>query len=108
VWLWHQLSLVLGRTVNELSATMTRVEFLRWRAFFILFPFDDLHRIHRPAVLTAGAAGKRESIDAALKWLHPDPEQVLLDEQLVGRSDIDKSIIRSFRALGTKKRAPRK
>lgn len=108
MWLWHQLALVMGRTVDELSTSMTRVEFLRWRAFFVLFPFDDLHRIHRPAILTAGAAGKQESIQAATKWLHPDPETVLLEEQLVGRSEVDKSIIRSFRALGTKKREPRK
>ena len=95
-------------SVADARERISRPEFLRWRAFQRLFPFDDLHRVHRPAALAAGAAASRDKLDAVLDWLTPSPEGVLLEEELAGRSEVDKSIIRAFRAVGTKKRAPRK
>ncbi|OBU55124.1 hypothetical protein A9K69_01485 [Stenotrophomonas maltophilia] len=45
------------------------------RAFFELYPFDDLHRYHRPvAVLGATFGGKFESILAFLAPSPNDPE----------------------------------
>ncbi len=52
------LALALGgRTVSELKAAMTQVEFDRWRHFYVQQPFDDLHRFHRPAALVATSFG---------------------------------------------------
>ena len=44
-------------------------EFEAWREFYTLFPFDDRHRYHRPAVLLA--AQKGVDVQAALDWLQP-------------------------------------
>lgn len=46
-----------GRTVAELKAAMTQVEFDRWRHFYVQQPFDDVHRFHRPAALVAASFG---------------------------------------------------
>ncbi|OMG88009.1 hypothetical protein [Achromobacter xylosoxidans] len=52
------LALALGgRTVSEIKAVMTQMEFERWRHFYVLHPFDDLHRFHRPAALVATSFG---------------------------------------------------
>ena len=56
-----------------------------------MYPFDDLHRFHRPAALVAGAFGGGD-MKARLNWLHPDPAEA-------GWSDAD---IRTFAAFGMK------
>lgn len=49
---------------------MTRMEFTNWLAFYELHPFDDFHRIHRPAALVANSmAGTK--IDDLLEFLQP-------------------------------------
>jgi hypothetical protein len=85
------LALALGgRTVSEWQACMTRVEFLAWADFYELYPFDDLHRFHRPAAMTAAAMGGA-SIAERLEWLQPPPP-------LPGNfSDVDQSVLKAFR-----------
>ena len=77
---------------------MGQDEFLEWVEFYKLFPFDDLHRIHRPAALiaTAGAdsAKRQAAIDAATDWLQPEPRNA-------GLSASDVSMMR---ALGFKQK----
>ena len=36
---------------------MTQREFRAWIQFYIRWPFDDLHRFHRPAALVATSMG---------------------------------------------------
>jgi len=58
---------------------MTPAELSTWREFYVLFPFDDLHRYHRPAALVAGTMGQSDTqrrVDAALRWLAPTPQQI--------------------------------
>lgn len=69
---------------------MTQPEFLAWVEFYKLFPFDDYHRYHRPAALTAGAFGGGD-IQARLDWLQPQTHAAL------GYSEAD---LNTFKALG--------
>lgn len=39
--------------------------------FYKVFPFDDLHRFHRPASVVAASNGVK--YDKALKFLQPEP-----------------------------------
>lgn len=41
----HRLALALGMTVEEINNTMTVSEFMRWQAFYEMFPWghDDLN-----------------------------------------------------------------
>ena len=47
--------------------------------YYKLFPFDDMHRYHRPAALIAASASNldRESfaggVKARIDWLQPEP-----------------------------------
>lgn len=50
---------------------MPQVEFESWREFYRLFPFDDLHRFHRPAALVASSMGG--DLKNRLDWLQPEP-----------------------------------
>jgi hypothetical protein len=59
------------------------VELAGWRAFFELYPFDDLHRFHRPASAIAGSFGAKP--EQVLKYLSPDP----IDSAL---SDADRDV----------------
>jgi hypothetical protein len=52
---------------------MTLPEFLSWRAFYDLYPFDDFNRFHRPAALVANSMNGR-SIPEALAWLQAEPQ----------------------------------
>jgi hypothetical protein len=57
---------------------MTQPEFLAWREFYRLFPFDDLHRYHRPAALISSTQfGSTDDVQRAfarrLDFLQPDP-----------------------------------
>lgn len=51
---------------------MTQAEALDWIEFYRLFPFDDMHRYHRPAALVARQMGGAEVSDL-LEWLQPNP-----------------------------------
>lgn len=94
-WFWHVLALALGgRTIQEWRSVMTQPEFLLWLEFYRMFPFDDLHRFHRPAALVAQSLGGGGDITAKLDWLAPDPVND-------GLSDAD---MRTIRGLGFKRK----
>ena len=77
-------------TVADLHVRMTEEEFQDWLDFFAMYPFDDLHRIHRPAALVSvSMAGGGDAFADRLEVLQPDPK-------LAGLSDVDKSLIRAF------------
>jgi len=59
--------------VAEWQGSMTRGEFLAWAEFYKLYPFDDLHRYHRPAAMTAAAMGGA-TVAERLDWLQPEPK----------------------------------
>jgi hypothetical protein len=44
-----------------------------WREFYRLYPFDDLHRFHRPAALVSMSLGGGD-LQPRLDWLQPPPE----------------------------------
>lgn len=75
---------------------MSVPEHQSWREFYRVFPFDDLHRYHRPAALMAYSASGRGSIEARLKWLAPEPVPVA-PMPAGGWSSAD---VATFRALG--------
>lgn len=61
---------------------MSRQEFLAWREYYRLFPFDDLHRFHRPAALISHAAaggGSAQQLQQRISWLQPNPQDDGLD-----------------------------
>jgi len=58
---------------------MTQPEFLRWMEFYRLFPFDDMHRYHRPAALISQSMAGGEIRDK-LDWLQPDARNDGLNE----------------------------
>lgn len=88
------LALALGgRTVAEWQSVMTHREFMEWTEFYRSWPFDDLHRYHRPAALISasfGGAGVADRID----WLSPGPQH---DEH--GRTSADRDL---YAAAGIK------
>ena len=67
---------------------MSQAEFSQWVRFYELFPFDDYHRPHRPAVLVAASNGA--DMRKALDWLQPDPAY----------SGFSEAEINTFKALG--------
>lgn len=77
-------------TVADLHVRMTEEEFQDWLDFFAMYPFDDLHRIHRPAALVSvSMAGGGEAFADRLEILQPDPK-------LAGLSEVDRSLIKAF------------
>jgi len=79
----------MGRTVAELHATMSADEYQSWMQFFSLYPFDDLHRYHRPAALVSvSMSGGGEAFPDRLEILQPDPKQAEM-------SEVDKSIMKA-------------
>jgi hypothetical protein len=60
-----------GRTVAEAKERMSRSEFEAWAAFYQMYPFDDLHRYHRPAVAVAASFGGKA--DQLMEYLAPEP-----------------------------------
>lgn len=50
---------------------MTAEEFEAWVAYYKQHPFDDLHRIHRPAALVGASMGGK--YEDKLKFLAPEP-----------------------------------
>lgn len=49
---------------------MTQAEYHGWIAYYKHYPFDDLHRFHRPAALVG--ASFSGDIDKKLSWLQPE------------------------------------
>lgn len=85
------LALALGgRTVSEWQAAMTQREFARWVEFYRLFPFDDLHRFHRPAALLCSMQGG--DFKKAMDALAPEPVP----------SGYSQAELNSFKAFGIK------
>lgn len=77
---------------------MPNDEFEAWRQFYVLYPFDDLHRYHRPAALVAASMTSGDvmpAFNARLKFLQPDPPS---PEELSGQ--FSESDLRTIRALG--------
>jgi hypothetical protein len=72
---------------------MTHSEFVAWREFYRLAPFDDLYRYHRPAALVATSLGGGD-VKTRLDWLAPEPEQAV-----EGWSAAD---VATFKAMGVK------
>jgi hypothetical protein len=71
---------------------MTQTEYLSWIEFYRLYPFDDLHRYHRPAALVASRSGgnPQQYID----WLQPEPG--------VASGAWSAADVATFRALGVR------
>jgi hypothetical protein len=81
-----------GRTIVEAKRRISASEFQSWRVFYSMFPFDDLHRFHRPAALIALSMSGGEISDK-LDWLAPDPREA-------GMTQADRATIRAMRKLG--------
>lgn len=56
----------------EWKAAISHREFLAWAEFYRHWPFDDLHRHHRPAALVAASNGGGTAAEM-LEWLQPEP-----------------------------------
>lgn len=70
---------------------MTQREFRDWIAFYRAYPFDDLHRYHRPAALVARSMSGADMQDL-IDWLQPPDWQ----------ADFSQSDVNTLRALGIK------
>ena len=71
---------------------MTQAEYQSWIEFYRLYPFDDLHRYHRPAALIASRSGG--DLQQFIDWLQPEPG--------IAQGNWTPADISTFRALGTK------
>ncbi|KIP87455.1 hypothetical protein [Stenotrophomonas lacuserhaii] len=63
------------------------MELAGWRTFFELYPFDDLHRYHRPATAIAGSFGAKP--EQILQYLSPEPTDSAM-------SDADRDITKAL------------
>lgn len=80
---------------------MRRDEFLTWIAFYKLYPFDDLHRYHRPSALIAHSAANafgpsKTTFQERLEFLQPlvaAQGQASNDQQY---SEADMNTLRAF------------
>lgn len=71
-----------------------------WRAFYQLYPFDDLHRYHRPAALISASMGSGDlmpAIKKRLNYLHPEPQEEDLPIGNFSAADV-----RTMRAFGAR------
>ena len=57
--------------MKEAKRRMSELEFNEWQSFFRLYPFDDLHRYHRPAAMVGAAFGGK--YEERLEFLAPEP-----------------------------------
>jgi hypothetical protein len=73
---------------------MSQAEFLAWRRFYRHFPFDDLHRFHRPAAVLAcshpAIAEPDEVYERRLRFLAPGFDAAS------GVTDADRNTMRAF------------
>ena len=51
---------------------MTQAEYRAWVEFYRNYPFDDLHRYHRPAALISVSIAGGD-IAERIEWLSPEP-----------------------------------
>lgn len=72
---------------------MPEADFQALREFYILEPFDDEHRFHRPAALIAASMGGK--FDKQLAFLRPPPPAPVPDSARFSESDM-----RSMAAFG--------
>lgn len=94
MWLWHVIALALGgRTVAEWQNSMSRMEFEAWAEFYKQYPFDDLHRFHRPAALVSVSIGGGDFVER-LELLQP-PRQVASTEH----TEADMNTLKAFGLL---------
>ena len=77
--------------MGELQRTMTQREFRDWIAFYRAYPFDDLHRYHRPAALVARSMSGADT-QGLIDWLQPPDWQ----------ADFSQADVNTLRALGIK------
>lgn len=80
------LALALCCQLHEVRA-LPMDELESWRQFYQLFPFDDLHRYHRPAALIK--ASNANSFEELCQVLQPTPAPE-------GLSTADAQIMRMF------------
>lgn len=81
---------------------MSAAEFESWKAFYRLFPFDDLHRFHRPAAMVAAAWGGK--YQERLDFLAPHPvfevDQPAANGSRYSKTDL--AMINAFAAMAYK------
>lgn len=78
---------------------MTPREFDAWVEFYRQFPFDDLHRYHRPtALISQGLRGG--AIKPLLAWL----TEPIAAPPVAATGGLSESDIRTLQALGLKTR----
>ena len=68
---------------------MSMAEFRRWAAYYRAYPFDDMHRYHRPAALVASRTRNANDVQSLIDWLQPDPA-------MADFSSVDVSVMRAF------------
>jgi len=51
---------------------MSQAEFKQWVNFYRNYPFDDLHRYHRPAALISVSMAGGD-VKERIEWLSPEP-----------------------------------
>lgn len=74
----------------EWKASISPEEFEAWVAYYTAHPFDDRHRYHRPAALSAAwAARSPGKVLDLIEWLEPEPVPE-------GFSGADMNIFRAF------------
>ena len=76
----------MGKSLKEVDELSER-EFQEWCSFYALYPFDDYHRLHRPASAIGAASGGK--LDEILKFLSPQPDHIEM-------SDADRDIARAL------------
>lgn len=57
---------------------MPQRELEGWREFYVLYPFDDRHRYHKPAAAVMAVLGGK--YDERIEFLSPTPKPVGLSE----------------------------
>ncbi len=79
---------------------MTPAELAAWREFYIRWPFDDLHRFHRPAALVAACMGSgqdlQQRVTSLIGFLAPEPKTTTVPEQ----GHFSESDLRTMAAFG--------
>lgn len=76
---------------------MTKVEFDSWVEYYMLAPFDDGSRYHRPAAVIAASMG---SGDVAAMMRHVSPVVGIAED--AAKSKYSEADLRTFAAFGMK------
>lgn len=72
---------------------MSQREFDAWAEYYSEHPFDDYHRLYRPAALISRSMAGAE-IDGLLEWLQPSPKD--------RSGDFSDADMATFKAFGVK------